>query len=227
MAANPALVQTADGQLAPAPFTGEVIALRRDAIDCSLDNVRTRSGRWSARGVLYLTNMRLVFVALKPDAESGLAAFELPLAYLRNDKFNQPIFGCNNLAGECWPAVAGGGPAGRLPPHKWAMYFKEGGVGTFLPLYFRFLEYIRALQARTGGTGGSNGPTSSVSQPQQQASAPAASEALLRTAFVDPSDPTKLYLSQPVDDSQRLPTAPKYAATYGANETYEDTGIRP
>lgn len=75
---------------------------------------------------------------LSPHADrAGLHAFELPLAYLRGDKFNQPIFGCNNLSGECWPAVEGGGPAGGMPPHKFALYFKEGGVGTFLPLYFR------------------------------------------------------------------------------------------
>ena len=30
---------------------------------------------------------------------TGLAAFELPLVYIKDDKFNQPIFGCNNLAG--------------------------------------------------------------------------------------------------------------------------------
>ena len=97
---------------------------------------------------------------------AGLVAFELPLVYITGDKFNQPIFGCNNLsgglrglarvhrapcclqsklayhlwpcrAGKCWPAVGGGGPAGTLPPHSFAIYFKEGGVGTFLPLYFR------------------------------------------------------------------------------------------
>ncbi len=27
-------------------------------------------------------------------------AFELPLAYIYSDKFNQPIFGANNLSGE-------------------------------------------------------------------------------------------------------------------------------
>jgi hypothetical protein len=32
---------------------------------------------------------------------AGLAAFELPLAYVHNDNFKQPVFGCNNLAG--WP----------------------------------------------------------------------------------------------------------------------------
>ena len=29
----------------------------------------------------------------------GLAGFDLPLVYLFKDKLNQPIFGCNNLAG--------------------------------------------------------------------------------------------------------------------------------
>lgn len=95
-------------------------------------------------------------------------AFELPLAYIRKDKFNQPIFACNNLsgklsiavphpsdlgaiagtmassnAGECWPAAPGGGPQGSLPPHVFSLYFKEGGVGTFLPLYFRFVDIAR------------------------------------------------------------------------------------
>ena len=27
-------------------------------------------------------------------------AFELPMAYIYSDKFNQPIFGANNLSGE-------------------------------------------------------------------------------------------------------------------------------
>ncbi len=50
------------------------------------------------------------------------------------------IVGC--FTGEVWPAVEGGGPQGTLPPHKYNLYFKEGGVGTFLPLYFRFVEYV-------------------------------------------------------------------------------------
>lgn len=31
---------------------------------------------------------------------AGLVAFELPLPYIYNDKFNQPIFGANNLSGK-------------------------------------------------------------------------------------------------------------------------------
>ena len=30
---------------------------------------------------------------------AGLLAFELPLVYVKDDSFNQPIFGCKNLSG--------------------------------------------------------------------------------------------------------------------------------
>ena len=43
--------------------------------------------------------MRLVFVADKADATSGLEAFELPLAYISGEDFSQPILGANNLRG--------------------------------------------------------------------------------------------------------------------------------
>jgi hypothetical protein len=43
---------------------------------------------------------------------AGLAGFDLPLVYISKDKLNQPIFGCNNLAGELtlrrsWGVVGG------------------------------------------------------------------------------------------------------------------------
>lgn len=37
------------------------------------------------------SNMRLVFIADKPDSSSGLEAFELPLAYVADEDFRQPI----------------------------------------------------------------------------------------------------------------------------------------
>jgi len=45
--------------------------------------------------------------------------------------------------------------------------------------------------------------------------------------FVDPNDPSTIYLSQPVDDSQRLSYQPVYAANYGKEEKYEPMGLRP
>lgn len=79
--------------------------------------------------------MRLVFVADKPDASSGLHAFELPLAYITNEDFKQPLFSANNLSGRC--AMVGGeaGEAGEAL--SWVLYFKDGGVGTIVPFFFR------------------------------------------------------------------------------------------
>ncbi|KAL3142799.1 hypothetical protein ABBQ38_003098 [Trebouxia sp. C0009 RCD-2024] len=206
MAANPALsIVSHAGQTTqlPALYAQEVIALQRDGIDFSINGLRHQSGKWSTRGVLYLTNLRLVFVAKQADAASGLVAFELPLAYVRKDKFNQPIFACNNLSGECWPAAPGGGPQGNLPPHGFSLYFKEGGVGTFLPLYFSFVGIAR----------------DNLHKVQQQPSAP---QELVATAFVDPSDPSRLYLAQPSEPAaSERPSAPKYAANYGVDEPYE------
>lgn len=39
-------------------------------------------------------------------------------------------------------------------------------------------------------------------------------------AFVDPNDPTTLYLTQAVGEDARLPNVPVYAANYGSNESY-------
>jgi len=55
--------------------------------------------RWSPKGSLWLTNLRMVFVADQSDSGSGLRAFDIPLVYITADRFNQPIFVCNNLTG--------------------------------------------------------------------------------------------------------------------------------
>ncbi|CAK0784918.1 hypothetical protein CVIRNUC_008123 [Coccomyxa viridis] len=225
MAANPPLLRGPFGpnHLVPTPYAMEAICLSRQGIMLSIDGVRTRDGRWSAKGTLYLTNMRIVFVADQEEALSGLVAFELPLAYIYSDKFNQPIFGANNLSGNCWPAVQGGGPAGTVAPHKFMLYFREGGVGTFLHLYYRFLEHIHGAQQAPESNG-----HAAPSAPPAPGSAPSQEE-MVSQAFVDPNDPSQIYLTSPVEDSKRLPTAPVYAANYSAtqNESYQDMGLRP
>ena len=47
--------------------------------------------------------------------------------------------------------------------------------------------------------------------------------------FVDPSDPSKVLLTSPVPESQRIPTAPVYAPNYNQtqHEQYLDMGLRP
>lgn len=215
MAANPALVVGLHGEVIPAPFSQELFALKRGGVNFEVDSVHTRSGKWSTSGTVFMSNLRMVFVAEKPDP-SGLAAFDLPLVYIRNHKLNQPIFGCNNLAGEVWPAVEGGGPGGSLPPHNFKILFKEGGIGTFYPLYYTLTEKAVNMYNATQNTQAGRDEASGFMRN------------VMSSAFVDPNDPTTVYLvSQPVDESQRLATQPKYAPNYGQDEKYEDMGWRP
>jgi hypothetical protein len=76
--------------------------------------------------------MRLVFVADKPDASSGLHAFELPLAFITDEDFKQPVFSANNLSGRCFMVDSEADEA-----LSWVLYFKDGGVGTIVPFFFR------------------------------------------------------------------------------------------
>jgi hypothetical protein len=45
MAANPALVQTLNNELIPAPFANEVFVLKRPKVGFELDGVQTRNGK--------------------------------------------------------------------------------------------------------------------------------------------------------------------------------------
>lgn len=51
--------------------------------------------------------------------------------------------------------------------------------------------------------------------------------ALLPHRFVDPSDPSTVYLTQPTSEEQRLNYTPAYAPNYGQDEKYEPMGLRP
>lgn len=204
MAANPAIVECATGERMPAPFANEAFVLRRPGCGFEVDGVRTRSGKWATTGSVFLSNIRLVFLADRPDA-SGLAGFDIPLVYISNDKLNQPIFGCNNLSGRVWPATEGGGPAGGLPPHEWRVNFKSGGIGTVWPMYYALVARARRAEA-------------AVKQPAEVVEE---ITKMAQTAFVDPNDPTTIYLTQPVGEGQRLQEQPRYASNYGADEAYE------
>lgn len=182
---------------------------------------------WTAPGTLFLSNMRLVFVASQPDQASGLVAFSLPLALLSDStQFVQPIFRCNHLAG----SVKAEGEGNES--HSFKLEFREGGVGTFLPLFLRFLEYLRAVRrkAETGSaawsppvapapapaaaasssSSSSSGPPPPPPQPVWPAAAPPIEP---DAALVDPSDPSKIYLTAPVAESAG--TAPFGGAGWG------------
>jgi len=103
-------------------------------------------------------------------------------------------------AGEVWSTAEQGGPGGSLPPHKFALYFKNG-VGTFLPLFYKLLESMQGTHQNR---------LQSHEEIQEN----------VAMAFIDPSDCSVIHLTQPAN-LDRIPTAPKYAPNYGADEQYE------
>ncbi|CAG9465725.1 unnamed protein product [Pedinophyceae sp. YPF-701] len=217
MAANPALVRLLHGAASPLPFEGERLLMYRTGVELKVDSVRTRSGTWQASGAVFLSDIRLVFIADREDP-SGLCAFDLPLAYIHADTFEQPIFGANHIKGRCWPAVDGGGPGGTLPPHDFKLWLKNGGCGTLLPLYLRAVREAREAMARQ---------RQADENARQWGGTPGVWDESLRVAFVDPSDPSKVFVSAPPLDPSAPPlrAAPKYeekyAANYGEDEVYE------
>jgi len=177
---NPALAPDAR---TPAPIHNELFVLSRHGISFT---AKSGSLKFEGRGNIYLSTLRIVFVNEKRSSFQG---FDLPLATMQRESFNQPIFGANNMTGES-PALEASACQGDI---KWCISFKEGGVGTFLPLFFRLLGEMRSLMAQ-----------------QQQPAQPVASSAqgtpvvvpktvastIVQAAYIDPNDPTQLYVSQ-------------------------------
>merc|ERR1711904_107502 len=214
MAANPPLVLGANGMLTPAPFAGEYFVLGRDGVQIEVDNVRTSSGKWKADGYLFVSHVRMVFVAPKADS-SGLQSFDFPLAYVSNEKFNQPIFGCNNPSVSCFSVAEGGGPNGAMPPHKAKFYLKVGGCNTLLPLLFRLLEVTRIEQRRAAAAAHQAQCPEVVNNVLPQVSEV---HKIVNPAYIDPNDPTTIYVTQPVGPNQVMKDEEK---------PYEPTGLKP
>ncbi|KAL6780577.1 hypothetical protein ACKKBF_B12585 [Auxenochlorella protothecoides x Auxenochlorella symbiontica] len=204
MAANPPLVESPQG-LVPAPYASEWIGLARSGVDIRIDGHPQGPDRWDRRGTIFITNLRMVFVAEVPDAATGLVAYDLPLSYITQHSFHQPILGCNNLKGQCWTVEQGPGQGTSI---RWTIYFKKGGVGTFLPL---FHSYVRAYaQQRRGSEPPAPAPADVASAPPEETSEPTP-PTFLRTALVDPNDPTRVFLTQPVEESDRIKEPPKFS----------------
>ncbi|XP_071924429.1 uncharacterized protein [Coffea arabica] len=62
----------------PVPFLNEMFVLARDGVDFEVDKIPgAQRGHDKAKGISYLSNIRMVFVANKPGRD--FAAFDLPL----------------------------------------------------------------------------------------------------------------------------------------------------
>jgi hypothetical protein len=227
MAVNPTLGQTPVG-VAPAPFPGEEFLLHRDFIDLQVDGLRCVFAHLAGtvtttdllfrrrcglglpdtvtlrRGRIYLSDVRLVFVAAQPHGP--LAAFDVPLLYVRNEAFVQPIFGANYISLHCLNVALGPDHA----PHYVSLAFKEGGAGTFLEMWSNVLSLARGAHASR----------------QSHIDAGAAEIELreLRTsALIDPADPSTVFL--PVDSNGESGSFQCDAAATEP-ERYPGTGLR-
>nr|ADP88925.1 classical AGP [Gunnera manicata] len=187
MALNPQLFPNG----MPVPFTNEVSVLARDGVEFEVDKIPgSQGGSVKAKGTIYLSNIRMVFVANKPHG--NFTAFDMPLLYVRGEKFNQPIFLCNNISGQVEPVVPENQHRALYSTHSFKILFKEGGCGTFVPLFFNLITSVRQYNQLSV-------PVVNV-DPLQAAQTPV--DEMMRHAYVDPNDPTRIFLQQPTPGSE-------------------------
>ncbi|KAM7255892.1 hypothetical protein ACFE04_011633 [Oxalis oulophora] len=191
MALNPQLFPNG----MPVPFNGELFVLSRDGVEFEVDKIPggAHGGHIKAKGTIYLSNIRMVFVANKPVA--NFFAFDIPLLYAHGEKFNQPIFHCNNISGYVEPVVPDNEHRGLYSTHSFKILFKDGGCGTFVPLFLNLISSVRRYNQLPAG-----GPRETSADPLQAAQTPV--DEMMRHAYVDPNDPTRIYLQQPNTESQ-------------------------
>ena len=167
---NPTLARDASsGELLPWTSAAELLVLRRAEI--KFESVDAQGLKLkSTTGVLYLTSLRLVYVAERPnrpDFKSFHVEF-LELTNARMPTFEQPIFGANYLDIQT-------NTGARI-----YLTFTAGGAGTFLPVFYALLDAATnagceppaVLRTVAEGRGGA-------------------------LAFVDPQDPSVFYVTQP------------------------------
>ncbi|KAF0715392.1 Aste57867_3395 [Aphanomyces stellatus] len=136
----------------------------------------TASGnKFKANGRMYITSQRLVFCADKGSTQNDMffEAFEIPLDNVSRDKFNQPIFGACNISGDVLPVHQTDDV--DVTPIRWKVSFNNGGTGTFLAVFLKLME-----------------------QKKKEAEVDEEFIRKQQKAFVDPNDPSIIYVTQPV-----------------------------
>ncbi|XP_022718715.1 uncharacterized protein LOC111276972 isoform X2 [Durio zibethinus] len=165
MALNPQLFPNG----MPVPFTNEMFILVRDGVEFEVDKIPgSQGGCVKARGTIYLSNIRMIFVASHPVG--NFFAFDMPLVVPEN------------------------GHRALYSTHSFKILFKEGGCGTFVPLFLNLISSVRQYNQQVNP-----GPQPLV-DPLQAAQTPV--DEVMRHAYVDPNDPTRIFLQQPTAQSQ-------------------------
>jgi hypothetical protein len=156
----------------PQPLLNEVFILKREGVDFDIQN--SEHGKLGGSGEIFVTNLRLVFHARTRNRPEDFLAYQLLLGEILKPKYEQPIFGANYLKGEAIPIQLG--RVGDV----WRVYFNKGGSGTLLPVLSDLLTQAGATQRNANvGVTVQAYPVGNV-------------------AYVDPSDPSVIYVHQPV-----------------------------
>ncbi|KMZ74790.1 hypothetical protein ZOSMA_122G00580 [Zostera marina] len=179
----------------PVPFVGEILVLNRNGVEFEVDKIPgADGGKMKAKGTIYISNVRMVFVADKPVG--NFTAFDMPLLYIHEEKFNQPIFFCNNITGLVEPVVPEDQHRALYSTHSFKILFKEGGCGTFIPLFLNLIASVRQYnqyQAHLAAEAPRVDPLQAAQTPVEE---------MMRKAYVDPNDPTTIFLQQPREGSE-------------------------
>ena len=128
----------------PVAMENETFVLRRQGIAFSAKSGRVKV---DGSGVLFLSTLRMVFVADKGQH------FDMPLATLYEEKFNQPIFGANNLTGTSPPLD------GLPDNYTWCISSAMEAWSTLLALLLppaRGNAHAHATSVGSGGPGGAD-----------------------------------------------------------------------
>ncbi|CAM6020807.1 unnamed protein product [Sphagnum balticum] len=83
-------------------------------------------------------------------------------------------------------------------PYPFKIMFIKGGVGTFIPLFMGLIKSVRAAEQQSRATQ----PSAPPLDPLPTAQPPF--DNLMQHAYIDPHDPTKLYLQQPMESQPTL-----------------------
>ncbi|KJP87983.1 hypothetical protein AK88_02417 [Plasmodium fragile] len=174
MALNPTLIQ---GQefLFPANKGSEFTYLRRDDVKMKL-YLPDRTIKED--GMIFLTSIRLVFIKnARSRTNPNFISVEFPLNLIEKPTFEQPVFGLNYLSGVVKPVLDH--PNSINSTCKWNLIFLNGQCSSFLNYFFKVYEAARI-----------NRPLGSLSEFNEQFFSSS-------NAYVDPSDPTFLYINEP------------------------------
>ena len=136
MALNPPLNEHGD----PFRMQGEFYILSRVGIEFEIKI--PSMGKLKGKGKCVLTTHRIILLNHKSKGDD-MRAFDLPLALMFNESFEQPIFGANYITGKTKPLTPNSLPGD--PEFK--MWFMEGGCGKFLKSWRLCLHKIRQNQA--------------------------------------------------------------------------------